>query len=188
MKKLILSSLLLASAFIVNAQSKDTTETKSGRNGNNEIKLNLAYTIAGIPEINYERILKDDMSVGLAVMVGLEDDADFSFAIIPNYRIYFGNKKANGFFIEGNAGVIGNRRAYYDYSFLAYTLYPAGYSPTVQPTYKTETNLGLGAAAGAKFLTKNGFVGEIYVGAGRLFGSSDIDVYPRAGVTIGKRF
>ena len=49
-------------------------------------------------------------------------------------------------------------------------------------------NFGLGAAAGAKFLTKNGFVGEIYVGAGRLFGSSDIEVYPRAGITIGKRF
>ena len=100
MKKLILSSLLLASAFIVNAQSKDTTATTSGRNGNNEIKLNLAYTIAGIPEINYERILKDDMSVGLAVMVGLEDNADFSFAIIPNYRIYFGNKKQMDFLLK----------------------------------------------------------------------------------------
>ena len=178
----------MASAIIVNAQTTDTTAIKSGRNGNNEIKLNLAYTIAGIPEINYERILKDDMSVGLAVLIGLEDDADFSFAIIPNYRIYFGNKKANGFFIEGNAGIIGNRRVYYDYSPLTYTSYPPGYQPTFEPIYKTETNFGLGAAAGAKFLTKNGFVGEIYVGAGRLFGSSDIEVYPRAGITIGKRF
>ena len=63
---------------------------------------------------------------------------------------------------------------------MAYSSYPAGYN--FYPTYKTETNFGLGAAAGAKFLTKNGFVGEIYAGVGRLFGStSNEDVYKRQG-------
>jgi len=187
MKKLAISSFLLALALGLNAQTKDTT-TKSAINGNNELRLNLAYTIAGIPELNYERILKDDMSVGLAVMVGLEDDSDFKFGVIPNYRVYFGNKKANGFFIEGNAAIITSRLSYYDYSSLIYTDYAPGYSPTFNPIYKNETNFGLGAAAGAKFLTKNGFIGEIYVGAGRIFGASNIEAYPRAGITIGKRF
>ena len=185
MKKLILSAILMASAIIVNAQTTDTTAIKSGRNGNNEIKLNLAYTIAGIPEINYERILKDDMSVGLAVMVGLEDDADFSFAIIPNYRIYFGNKKANGFFIEGNASVLNTRD--YDYYYLSSSYYNGTYQ---QRKERNITSFGLGAAAGGKFLTRNGFLGEAYLGVGRSFGrnSNNNEAYPRVGITIGKRF
>ncbi|RZL49315.1 MAG: hypothetical protein EOP00_07275 [Pedobacter sp.] len=120
------------------------------------------------------------MSVGIAVMVGLEDDIEFKFGIIPHYRIYFGGKKANGFFIEGNAAIISSRDEFYDDYY--YSSYPSNYK------VKTYTNFGLGAAAGAKFLTKNGFVGEIYLGAGRLFGSNNIEAYPRAGITIGKRF
>lgn len=46
----------------------------------------------------------------------------------------------------------------------------------------------MGIAAGGKFLTKNGFVGEIYGGVGRLFGNSNVEAYPRGGITIGKRF
>lgn len=189
MKKLLLFSLLLASTFIALAQKSDTTLTKSsGVNGNNELKLNLVYTIAGFPELNYERIIKDDMSVGVAVLVGIEKNAEYSFGVIPNYRVYFGGKKANGFFIEANAAVISNRQDYYDYEFLAYTSFPAGYQPYVAPIDKIYTNFGLGAAAGAKFLTKNGFVGEIFLGVGRLFGSNSIDAYSRSGITIGKRF
>lgn len=179
MKKLILSGLLLATTLFVNAQTQDTTAVSKGISGNNELKLNLVYTIAGFPELNYERILKDDMSIGLALLVGIENNSEYSFGVIPHYRIYFGNKKANGFFIEGNAAVISNRDDYNDFGFTSYT------SNYVSKTY---TNFGLGAAAGAKFLTKNGFVGEIYLGVGRLFGSSSIDAYARGGITIGKRF
>ena len=191
MKKLLLSGLLLASTFIVQAQKIDTvagSSKNSALGGNNELKLNLIMSIAGIPEINYERIISDDMSIGIAVIVGLEKETDYKFGIIPNYRVYFGGKRANGFFIEGNAAVISSRGDYYDYSPLAYTSYPPGYYPTFPPISKTYTNFGLGAAAGAKFLTKNGFVGEIYLGVGRLFGNNSIEAYPRAGITIGKRF
>ncbi|RZK57892.1 MAG: hypothetical protein EOO91_09325 [Pedobacter sp.] len=180
MKKLILSGLLLASTIFTYAQKADTTASKkTGLSGNNEIKLNLFMTIAGVPEINYERILSDDMSVGLAVLIGI-DDLDYKFGIIPNYRVYFGGKKANGFFIEGNAAVIGSQNNVYYYDYSGNGFY--------KNSSKTQTNFGLGAAAGAKFLTKNGFVGEIYLGAGRLFGDNSIDAYPRAGITIGKRF
>ncbi|RZL49314.1 MAG: hypothetical protein EOP00_07270 [Pedobacter sp.] len=59
MKKLMLASFLLASTLFANAQKTDSTSTKSGGiSGNNELKLNLAYTIGGFPELNYERILK----------------------------------------------------------------------------------------------------------------------------------
>lgn len=190
MRKLILSSLLLAFVFFANAQNtQDSTANKnSGINGNNEIKLNLIYTIAGFPELSYERILKDDMSVGVSVLVGIEEDAEYSFGFIPHYRIYFGKKKANGFFIEGNAAIISTKDDYYQYIPSSSSYYPQNgydYTYTVSKTY---TNFGLGAAAGAKFLTKNGFVGEIYLGVGRLFGSNSIDAYGRGGITIGKRF
>lgn len=183
MKKFLLFSLLLTLTFCALAQRSDTTSTQSNRlTGNNELKLNLAYTIAGFPELNYERIIKDDMSIGIAVLVGLEKDVDYSFGIMPNYRVYFGGKKANGFFIEGNAALISSslfgRYYKYDYTTNTSTYYED----------KKETDFGLGAAAGAKFLTKNGFVGEVFLGAGRLFGSNNVQAYPRAGITIGKRF
>jgi hypothetical protein len=182
MKKTLLFGLLLAFTICTYAQKADTSLKKGGINGNNELKLNLAYTIGGFPEFNYERIIKDDMSIGVAIIVGLEKDVDYSFGFIPNYRVYFGNKKANGFFIEGNAAIISSNQfgsySKYDYYTNVYTYYGD----------RKQTNFGLGAAAGAKFLTKNGFVGEIYVGAGRLFGADNADAYPRAGVTIGKRF
>ncbi|MGY4383267.1 hypothetical protein ACVWYN_000286 [Pedobacter sp. UYP24] len=181
MKKLFLSALIVASALFASAQKQDSTSLKSASlNGNNELKLNLIYAIAGFPEINYERILKDDMSVGVAVIIGLEKSSEYKFGIIPNYRVYFGNKKANGFFIEGNAAVISSTSGGY---------YAYDYSTNMNNYFsdKTQTSFGLGAAAGAKFLTKNGFVGEVYLGAGRLF-QSNSDAYPRAGITIGKRF
>ena len=45
-------------------------------------------------------------------------------------------------------------------------------------------------AAGGKFLTRNGFLGEAYLGVGRSFGrnSNNNEAYPRVGITIGKRF
>ncbi|WP_113653521.1 hypothetical protein [Pedobacter namyangjuensis] len=185
MKKITLSMLFVALCGLAFAQKTDSV--KNGALGNNELKLNLPLAIAGVPEINYERIIKDDMSVGVAVLFGLEEDSDYKFGIIPNYRIYFGNKKANGFFIEGNMAVITTQERI-DYDYLAYTSYAPGYEPDMSKRFNTATSFGLGAAAGAKFLTKNGFVGELFLGVGRLFGNSYVEAYPRAGITIGKRF
>jgi len=48
-----------------------------------------------------------------------------------------------------------------------------------------KTNFGLGAAVGAKFLTKNGFTGEVYGGVGRFLGNNrSIEAYPRIGITL----
>ena len=115
MKKTIIALLLTSASLVTlhtNAQAQETA-----KEGNNELKLNLAYTIGGFPEINYERIIKNDMSIGVGLIIGLEESSEYKFGIIPNYRVYFGNKKANGFFIEGNAAVISNRDDYYDNGF-----------------------------------------------------------------------
>ncbi|MFN0257701.1 DUF3575 domain-containing protein [Pedobacter ureilyticus] len=189
MKKNLLTLLFAGLTTLAIAQenknAKDTTSVNPKINGNNELKLNLGYAVAGILELNYERIIKDDMSIGVAALVGLEDNVDYRFGIIPNFRIYFGSKKASGFFVEGNAAVIGSRDYYYDFS---YTYNGTTYNQNNGETRRDYTNFGLGIAAGGKFLTKNGFVGEIYGGVGRLFGNSNVEVYPRGGITIGKRF
>jgi hypothetical protein len=39
-----------------------------------------------------------------------------------------------------------------------------------------------------KFITKNNLLGEVYLGAGRLFGNSQSGAFPRVGITLGKRF
>ncbi|MCZ4222734.1 hypothetical protein [Pedobacter rhodius] len=159
-----------------------------GHGGNNEIRINLLYTVIGIPEVTYERLLEDNMGVGISVAVRLTDEnvfgSRFNYIITPHYRLYFGSKKANGFFIEGNAGVVSYKES--DYSSLAYTSYPPNFDYSVFD--KNYTKLGLGVAGGAKFLTRNGFLGEAYLGLGRVFGSQSIDVYPRFGLSIGKRF
>ncbi|WP_432710444.1 hypothetical protein [Pedobacter sp.] len=107
------------------------------------------------------------MGIGVSAMVSLLDDQDVRYALLANYRLYFGNKKANGFFIEGNMGVVAEEH---------------------ELKKSTKAYFGLGAATGAKFLTRNGLLGEAYLGAGRLLGNSSSGYYPRVGVTIGKRF
>jgi len=148
---------------------------------NNELRINLLMSIAGLPELNYERFIADNMGVGMAVSIAIDKVENLSTRaiILPYYRLYFGNKKASGFFIEGNMAVMGQKETNYVYDYTTLT----GTSTTI-----TKTNIGLGFAAGAKFLARNGFTGEVYLGAGRIFGESFSDAYPRVGVSLGKRF
>jgi hypothetical protein len=194
MNKILLTGLILASSLMSYAQKTDSlakaiqknAET-IGQGGNNELKINLLFSVIGMPEITYERILKDNMGVGLSAFVGLDNDIDYTYGITPYFRVYFGQKKASGFFIEGNASVIGNRSYHYIPSYSNY--YPP--NPSELQVKVTETSFGLGAAAGGKFLTRNGFLGEAYLGVGRLLGerhSYSGEAYPRIGITIGKRF
>lgn len=174
MKKNLLTLSLLFVAALAFAQS----ETKKV-DGKNEIKLNLFGTILGMPEITYERLLKDDGALGISAFIGVDDDLEYKYGFMPYYRIYFGSKKANGFFIEANSALIGTKT--YNY------VYYGNYEYYAHVT--SDLNFGLGAAAGAKFITKNGFIGEIYGGVGRIFNrNAVVEAYPRVGITIGKRF
>ncbi|MEJ5962722.1 hypothetical protein [Pedobacter immunditicola] len=185
MKKIILSLTLFMAATCTYAQKDslaNAIEMRSaalGHNGNNEIKVNLLYLVLGLPEISYERLISDNMGIGLSATVAV-DDQGLRHAFLASYRLYFGNKKANGFFIEGNMGVVSEEEHNY--------FYTPDYNGNYQVTESNHTYFGLGAAAGAKFLTRNGFLGEAYLGAGRLLGESQSEYYPRIGITIGKRF
>lgn len=189
MKKLLLIALFLISVVVANAQTDSLAKAVQersavlGHTGNNEIKLNLLFSILGMPEITYERIIGDNMGAGVAVLFNLEKEVDYKFSMTPYYRVYFGNKKASGFFIEGNASIMTRRyEIVYDY----YN------SNNGNGDYRKETraSFGLGAAVGGKFLTRNGFLGEAYFGVGRTLSDrrNIIEAYPRIGFTIGKRF
>lgn len=188
MKKTFLISILLGSGIFANAQTNQAEKKQNNANetGKNELKVNLLTSILALPEISYERIIEDNMGVGISLSAGIGDDDDFSeyrFLAIPHYRLYFGKKRAAGFFIEGNAAVGAireNNYQFYDDVIGNYRT-PINKSPVI--------NFGLGAAVGAKFLTRNGFTGEIYGGVGRFLGNNrSIEAYPRIGITLGKRF
>lgn len=143
----------------------------------NEAKLNLATTIFGLyPEISYERILHEDFSVGGSAGIGLNDDYPLDFSITPYARWFFGGTSTNlqkygaGFFIEANGAVFSHNE----------------YEHELYPDSSKDVGAGLGLALGWKYISKNNWVGEIFGGAGRDFVNSD--VYPRVGISIGKRF
>lgn len=191
MRKLLFTSILTFVTIAIFAQEStkstaDTAKTVDNVGGKNEIRLNLLNVVLGIPEISYERLFNDNSGAGLSVLVGIDDDMEYKFGVIPYYRMYFGNspKKATGFFIEANAALM-NVADVYSYG---YEVSPNG--NYISTRYEEKTlSFGMGAAAGGKFISKNGFVGELYFGVGRFFGKKGhVEVYPRMGITIGKRF
>ena len=154
----------------------------------NEIHFNLLTSVLGLPEINYERFLESNFSVGLSVMAALDgpEKQELRSAFIPFGRLYFGYGNCEGFYIEGNAAVVSEKYRDYYYSSSSYSS-SYGIQQSVTTT-NSSTNFGLGVAVGYKFLTKNNWVGDIFAGAGRIFGDTSIDAYPRVGISIGKRF
>lgn len=149
----------------------------------NELKFNLGTAILGsYPEITYERILDSDISLGASLGISFDEDLySVNFAFNPYVRWFFGGNAENlqkygaGFFIEANGGLISVDTD--ESEFVNGTL-----------VTKTETNMGagLGIAIGWKYLSRNNWIGEVYLGGGRDFINDG--GYPRLGISIGKRF
>lgn len=175
MKKNTLIAALIILAFSAGAQTK---KAGAGNEGNHELRFNILWAIFGMPELNYEYYIADNMGIGVSAAIAIEekDRWEERFHFIPYYRLYFGDKKASGFFIEGNMGVAGLERV-------------AGTDNFGDPvTAAKGTSFGFGAGIGVKLLTRNGFLGEIVAGATRVFNNPVQDAIPRIGICIGKRF
>lgn len=176
MKKTILVIFSLLSIGMV---SQDTL-TKSYPK--NEIKLNALYTLFGLPELTYERALNQFSSVGASVFYGAARNVNVGLGVFPFYRWYFGHKKpVCGFFLEGNAGIYTQEVTRY-YS-----------DPTIYYwTTKKEIQGGLGLGLGGKFEVHKVWTAEILGGLGRNFLNSNNlnynEIYPRFGISIGRRF
>ena len=162
----------------------------------NELRLNPLYLFSGeslFPELSYERAMGSRAAMGLSLGVRLGADDAYSyvddfinqkFSLVPYYRHYFGRRAHTGFFLEGNSIVL-NRDSYVEDA--------------------TEWKLGLGIGIGYKFELQNAWNIDFVVGGGGLLGNKNDsdsteggtppafdlgfpDMYPRLGITLGKRF
>ena len=179
MKKIILTLTLLISfvSFAQNGEENDVTMPQ------NEFRLNMSNLIAfKWVDISYGRILNEESAIGVGTLFSLDQDSEDLegyriFSITPYYRHFFSNKYAKGFFLEA-FGMIHTRKDE-DISWVD--------APFIEG--EKHTNFAVGISAGGKFVTKRGFVAEIYLGIGRdLLGGSTIEVVGRGGISFGYRF
>lgn len=197
-KKLFATTALLMFVFILNAQDAyttkektDLTKTSSVQNdAKNEIRLNLLESVIGLPEINYERFIGDNFGLGAFAAFSLDkpEDSNLRSMFLIYGRLYLGNTKpCSGFYIEGNTGLV-LQKTINDYNGYYSSYGNGGYYVSYYSESEIQAGLGLGVATGYKFLTKNNWVGEFSLGLGRIYGGKISGMYPRVGITIGKRF
>lgn len=175
MKPLFSLTLLIVLSSVA-AQDKKTSDSHS-KLTSNELKINAPYLLIGeILDVEFERIISDESSFGITVGLPLSEDVGLRFLSFPYYRIYFGKKRAAGFFFETHGSIITERM--YNFSICGNS-----------ESYEDYTSAGLGIAIGGKFKTNNGFVVDLLLGVGRsLISKSVTEVYPRFGISAGKRF
>jgi len=181
MKKISLITLLLITTVTTFAQQFDEQENLS----QNELKINMSNLI-GFKwlDLNYERILNEEASIGVSTLFSLDSaseglDEYRTFSFTPYYRHFFSSKYARGFFVEAFTMIHSGRDEYYIGSTGSIDNY-------IEEKY---TDLAAGISVGGKFVTKRGFITEIYLGIGRdLLNNSDLEVVGRGGVSIGYRF
>lgn len=146
---------------------------------NSEIKIDLLdILVLRTLDVSYEHQLNDEASMGLSVFINFEPKSnDFryneDFQITPYFRQFltdtggfdvFGELFGTFNFAETEEDEFGDTKNYSDFA------------------------LGLGA--GAKHISRNGYIFEINAGIGRnLFNSSvSRQFVPRFGISVGKQF
>lgn len=188
MKKVLTLLALLITGFIYAQQKTEVIDTEFEGNPSNslyrknEVRVNIGYLIFKGVEFSYERILNDDIGVGVSSLLFSYDqvsDETVKFHMTPYARYYFGKKPASGFFVEGFASL--HSKDYWTYSGLI--------GDTSKE--KTHTGVAFGFGIGVKWIKRSGFSIEISGGIGREPASSDRTPSPfmgKGGVAIGLRF
>jgi hypothetical protein len=176
---LLITFLVPSSVF-----SQETTQNNSSQHFN-EIKLNMTNIIAfKWFDVGYEYTLNEESSIGIGTLISIGSDKDDNdgldeyrtFSLTPYYRHFFSKKYAEGFFVEGFAMLHSGKDEFYNNNSNSY--YEEKY-----------TDLAIGISTGAKFITKRGFIAEIYLGIGRdMLEQSNIEVVTRGGIALGFRF
>ena len=158
----------------------------------NEIKLNAIFLLGGALDVTYERILTPESGVGGAMFISFNNELTQEFSLTGFYRFYFGKKIASGFFVEG----FGSLNQFDNSDDYTESYNSDGYKENIYNiNYSTEviTDFALGFGAGSKWVTKKGFVFELYAGVGRnLFNDKsedyDNEIMGRGGINIGYLF
>ena len=174
MKKISITLLLFITCSMAFAQDNEMN--------NNELKLNMSNLI-GFKwfDVGYERILNEESSIGANLLFSLDSSSEGldeyrTFSLTPYYRHFFSNKYAAGFFVEAFTMIHSGEEEIYN---------------GIGGNYTDEkyTDLAVGVSIGAKWVSKRGFVAEIYAGIGRdMLDQSDLEVVGRGGLSIGYRF
>lgn len=179
------------SSFAQDNENKNDDKIKK-----HELKLNAFNTIIFKSlDFSYEYLLDSESSVGISVLINLQnDESDFfedgpyyneSFAITPYYRHFFSRKYAWGFFME--AFTMYNQQKIYDTYYIN-----NGNDTNLVTGDETSNNFALGLAIGGKFVSKKGFLFEFFGGIGRNLAISNNDIatefVPRLGMSLGYRF
>jgi hypothetical protein len=180
-KNFLLFSFLTFSIFTFSQENKGIDNPLEDKN---ELKINGLFFILGAVELDYEYLINEESGFGVDVLFAYDDsDIDINYYISPYYRQYFGKKPASGFFVEG----FGMLNSVEDF---VYTPSTNGDEFFFDGNEETVTDFALGIGAGAKFLTKRGFVAEISLGVGRNLFNNDRDytIVGKGGISIGYRF
>ena len=193
MKKALLVLLLLTSFVSFSQSTSEEDKVK-----HSEFKVN-AFNLIVFKSVDfsYEYLIDSESSVGISALINLQDreDRDFldgpyyneKFAITPYYRRYFSSRYAWGFFLEafGSYNVQDDTEEDYVFNDLINDY-------EYQFSDETSNNIAFGIAVGGKFVTKKGFLFEVFGGLGRNISTSNDDIasefVPRLGATIGWRF
>ncbi|WP_178990761.1 DUF3575 domain-containing protein [Winogradskyella schleiferi] len=163
-----------------------------------EVKVNaFNLIIFKSVDFSYEYLIDSESSIGATVLFNLQDqeDRDFEdgpvyaekFAFTPYYRRYFSSRYAWGFFLEafGMYSIQEDRDEIYIYDPI-FDDYEYVYSD------ETSNSIAFGMAVGGKFVSKKGFLFEVFGGVGRNISTSNNDIgtefVPRLGATLGWRF
>ena len=175
-KTFILLVLFYVCSVVVSQETEEITEikreTKEVRQTKvNELKVGFQLPIFILPEISYERLIKNNFGLGFSTGLWLWQNIDMGEAavhIMPYGRYYY----YKPFFIEVNT-VLANIRSNSNGTW--------------------DTVYGMGLAPGAKFFLGNNWLGEISLGAGFLFGNSYSEgdktaVYYVCRISFGKQF
>ncbi len=144
---------------------------------NNEIHFN-AFNLIALKwlDVSYEHILNEESSVGISLLTNLDEEYAYfrHYSVTPYYRHFFSKGYAKGFFMEAFS-MLNSGESNYGY-----------YGSNTNGEF---TDLAFGISVGGKFLTKGGFIGEVYAGVGRnLFDENAVEVVSRGGISFGYRF
>tara|TARA_R110002050_G_scaffold110892_1_gene223537 strand:- start:25911 stop:26462 length:552 start_codon:yes stop_codon:yes gene_type:complete len=183
MKKFSLVIVLVFTSFSAIIAQEDAESLQ----GKDEIKLNVFNLIAfKFVDASYERLIDEESSFGLGVLLNAGGDDDIfdyyrKLSVTPYYRRYFSKGYAKGFFVEGFGMLNSGEEDYYIYN---------ENTQESQETNETYTDVALGISIGGKFVSRRGFVAEIYGGIGRNFFNTEFspEVVGRGGVSLGFRF
>ena len=156
--------------------------------GEREIKL-VVTDILFVPGLHgyYEKIVDENSSFGFGVLTALDDSVvgvNRRFAFSPFYRLYFLNRQdfgAQGTFVELFSSFASVKNFEFDDLFIG------------SNDDSTVFRFSLGATLGKKWVTRNGYTYETFIGAGRYLDNKDEigdnpQTHIKLGLSIGKRF